>query len=156
VGAAAIISAYRHAWQRETPFEIYGAIAAHPFRYAAHQQASRKAQLNAAPSFVYMYKWRTPMLDNRPGTFHACDLAFAFDNAVRCDQYSGLNPDALRLSRHIASAWVAFARSGDPNHVDLPHWPAHVGDHRAIMIFDSVCAVRHGLEADGLELVARS
>jgi para-nitrobenzyl esterase len=151
--SGAIIAAYRKAWPGATPFEIFAAIAAQPFRYAAHQQAARKARLGAAPSFVYVYKWRTPMLDDRPGTFHACDLAFAFDNAVRCDQYSGLAPQALAMGKTIAGAWVAFARHGDPNHPGLPHWPAHAGDQGATMVFDNVCGVKHGLEAEGLELV---
>jgi para-nitrobenzyl esterase len=151
--SGAIIAAYRGTWPGATPFEIFAAIAAQPFRYAAHQQVARKARLGAAPSFVYVYKWRTPMLDDRPGTFHACDLAFAFDNAVRCDQYSGLTPQALAMGKTIAGAWVAFARHGDPNHPGLPHWPAHAGDQGATMVFDNVCSVKHGLEAEGLELV---
>jgi para-nitrobenzyl esterase len=151
--ADAIIAAYRKAWPGATPFEIYGAIAAQPFRYAAHQHAARKARLGAAPSFVYLYKWRTPMLDDRPGTFHACDLAFSFDNAVRCDQYSGLRPESLAMARKVADAWVAFARHGDPSHPGLPHWPAHAGEMGATMIFDAVCEARDGVEADGLELV---
>ena len=57
---------------------------------AAYEQAARKAALKAAPSYVYIYRWRTPVLDDRPGAFHACDLAFSFDNAVRCDQYLSL------------------------------------------------------------------
>jgi para-nitrobenzyl esterase len=150
----AIIAAYRKTWPAATPFELYAAIAAHPFRYAAHKQAARKAQLGAAPSFVYLYKWRTPMLDDRPGTFHACDLPFTFDNAVRCDQYSGLRPEALAMARKIAGAWVAFARHGDPNHPGLPHWPAHAGDAGATMVFDNICEARNGVEAEGLEMVS--
>jgi para-nitrobenzyl esterase len=151
--AGAIIAAYRKSWPGSTPFEIFAAIAAQPFRYAAHQQAAGKARLGAAKSYVYVYKWRTPMLDDRPGTFHACDLAFTFDNAVRCEQYSGLTPQALTMARKIAGAWVAFARHGDPSHLGLPPWPAHAGDKGATMIFDTVCEVRNGVEAEGLELV---
>jgi len=151
----AIIAAYRRDWPDATAFEIYAAIAAEPFRRCAFEQAARKAALNAAPSFVYIYKWHTPMLDGRPGTFHACDLAFTFDNAVRCSQYSGLRPEALAMSKRIADAYVAFARSGDPNHSGLPHWPVHTRNG-ATMVFDNVCRVRRGLEAEGLALIGRA
>ena len=151
----AIIAAYRRDWPQATAFEIYGAIAAEGFRRPAFEQAARKAMLNAAPSYVYVYNWRTPMLDGRPGTFHASDLVFTFDNAVRCHQYSGLRPEALAMSKRISSAYVAFARTGNPNNPGLPHWPAHTRDG-ATMVFDNVCKVRQGLEAEGLRLIARS
>jgi len=154
--AKQIIVAYRRSWPTATPFEIYAAIAAHPFRYAAQQQALRKAALRAAPAFVYVYKWRTPMLDDRSGTFHACDLAFTFDNAVRCDQYSGLRLESLTMAKKIAGAWVAFARNGDPNHAGLPHWPAFAQEDSGTMVFNNHCEVRYGLESEGMALVARA
>ena len=153
--AAAIIAAYRRDYPHATPFGIYGAIAAEPFRRAAQEQAARKAALGAASAYVYLYAWRTPMLDDRPGTFHACDLAFTFDNAVRCDQYSGLRPEALQLAKRMSGAWVAFARTGNPNHPGLPHWPAYQRNG-ACMIFDNKCEVRAGVEAEGLALIAKS
>ena len=149
----AIIAAYRKDWPHATAFEIYGAIAAEGFRRPALEQAARKAMLNAAPSYVYLYNWHTPMLDGRPGTFHASDLVFTFDNAVRCSNYSGLRPEALAMSKRISSAYVAFARTGNPNHPGLPHWPAYTRDG-ATMVFDNVSTVRYGLEAEGLRLIA--
>ena len=151
----AIIAAYRKDWPNATAFEIYAAIAAEGFRRPALEQAARKATLNAAPSYVYVYNWRTPMLDGRPGTFHASDLVFTFDNAVRCSNYSGLRPEALAMSKRISGAYVAFARTGNPNHPGLPHWPAHTRDG-ATMVFDNVCTVRNGLEAEGLKLITGS
>jgi para-nitrobenzyl esterase len=41
----------------------------------------------------------------------------------------------------MSDAWIAFARHGDPNHVDLPDWPAYSLDERATMVFDDECAV---------------
>lgn len=151
----AIITAYRKSWPRASVQEIYSAIAAEPFRRAAYEQAARKSMLNAAPSYVYIYNWRTPMLDDRPGTFHACDIPFTFDNAAKCYNYSGERPEAFALSRRISSAWVAFARTGNPNHPDLPHWPAY-RRNGAAMVFDNVCEARNGIEAEGLELIAKA
>jgi para-nitrobenzyl esterase len=61
----------------------------------------------------------------------------------------------LALAKQISGAWVAFARSGNPNHPDLPHWPAYQRDGAAL-IFDNKCEVREGVEAEGLALIARS
>jgi para-nitrobenzyl esterase len=152
--AAAIIAAYRHEYPNATPFGIYGAIAAEPFRRCAFEQARRKAALNAAPTFVYIYSWRTPVLDDRPGTFHASDISFVFDNAEVCDHYSGMHPEALVLAKRMSAAWVNFARTGNPNHPGLPHWPAYVPGEGATMIFNSQCSVRDNPEQQGLALIA--
>ena len=41
----------------------------------------------------------------------------------------------------MSAAWVAFARTGNPNHKGLPKWAAFDGTRRATMIFDSECKV---------------
>jgi para-nitrobenzyl esterase len=154
--AGAIIAAYRHEYPTASPFGLFGAIAAEPFRRCAFEQAGRKAALGAAPSYVYVYSWRTPVLDDRPGTFHASDIAFVFDNAERCDHYSAMRPEALALAARISGAWVSFARSGDPNHPGLPHWPAYTPERGATMIFNDHCVVREAPEKAGLALIAAS
>ncbi len=150
-----IIDAYRRDYPEATPFDLYATIAAAPFRRAAVEQASRKAALGTAPAYSYVYCWRTPVLDGRPGPFHAAEIAFTFDNAEICDHYSGGTTEALVLSKQISTAWVNFARTGNPNHNGLPHWPAYTSEQRATMYFDTPCAVRNGPEGEGLRLIAR-
>lgn len=151
-----IIDAYRQDYPEATPFHLYAAIAAAPFRRAAVEQASRKAALGAAPAYSYIYSWRTPVLDGRPGPFHACEIAFTFDNAEICDHYSGGTKEAFTLSKQISTAWVNFARTGNPNHNGLPHWPTYTAEHRATLSFDTASAVRNDPEGEGLKLIAES
>ncbi len=154
--AKEIIDAYRRDYPKATPFDLYATIAAAPFRRPAFEQASRKAALGGAPAYSYVYSWRTPVLDSRPGSFHACEIAFTFDNAEICDHYSGGTSEAFLLSKQISSAWVNFARTGNPNHDGLPHWPAYTSEQRATMYFDTPCAVRNDPEGEGLRLMAKS
>jgi para-nitrobenzyl esterase len=154
--AEAIIRAYRLDYPKATPFGLYATIAASRLRVPAFAQAARKADLGAAPAYSYVYAWRTPVLDDRPGPFHACEIAFTFDNAEICDHYSAGSPAAFALSKQISTAWVNFARSGNPNHSGLPHWPAYTTNHRATMYFDTSCEVRNDAEGKGLGLIARS
>jgi para-nitrobenzyl esterase len=152
----AIIAAYRVDYPKATPFGLYATIAASRARVPAFAQAARKAELGAAPAYAYVYAWRTPVLDNRPGPFHACEIAFTFDNAEICDHYSAGSPEAFVLSKQISTAWVNFARTGDPNHSGLPHWPAYSTNTRATMYFDTSCEVRNDPEGKGLRLITQS
>ena len=154
--AEAIIAAYRRDYPKATPFGLHAAIATSRWRVPAFAQASRKATLGAAPAYAYVYSWRTPALDNRPGSFHACEISFVFDNAEICDHYSAGDPAAFTLSRQMSSAWVNFARTGNPNHNGLPHWPAYSEANRATMYFDAPCEVRNDPEGAGLKIIAQS
>jgi para-nitrobenzyl esterase len=151
-----IIDAYRRDYPKATPFGLYATIAAARVRRPAFEQAIRKAALGAAPAYSYVFSWRTPVLDDRPGPFHACEIAFTFDNAEICDHYSGGTPEAFVLSKQISTAWVNFARTGNPNHDGLPHWPTYTADHRATMYFETPCEVRNDPEGEGLRLMAQS
>jgi para-nitrobenzyl esterase len=154
--AKEIIDAYRRDYPEAMPFDLYATIAAASFRRPAFEQAARKAALGNAPAYSYVYCWRTPVLDGRPGPFHAAEIAFTFDNAEICDHYSGGTTEALVLSKQISTAWVNFARTGNPNHNGLPHWPAYTSEQRATMYFDTPCTVRNNPEAEGLKLIGQS
>jgi para-nitrobenzyl esterase len=152
----AIIAAYRQEYPDATPFGLYAAIATSRWRIPAFAQASRKAALGAAPAYAYIYSWRTPVLDNRPGSFHASEISFVFDNAEICDHYSAGDPGAFVLSKQMSTAWASFARTGNPNHNGMPHWPAYTADSRATMYFDTPCEVRNDPEGKGLKIISQS
>jgi para-nitrobenzyl esterase len=152
----AIIAAYRQEYPKATPFGLYATIATSRWRIPAFAQAARKAALNAAPAYAYIYSWRTPVLNDRPGSFHASEISFVFDNAEICDHYSAGDPSAFVLSKQMSTAWVSFARTGNPNHAGLPNWPAYTADGRATMYFDAPCAAHNDPEEKGLEIITHS
>ena len=152
----AIAEAYRREYPKESPFGIWAAVSAASTRQNAFTQAERKAALGEAPAYQYVFAWRTPVLDDRPGTFHSCELAFVFDNADLCVNFSGGGPEALAMSTRVSQAWVNFARNGNPNHKGLPDWPAYTADKRATMFFDNECTVKNDPEGEGLRRIQKT
>lgn len=99
-------------------------------------QAERKAAQGAAPVYVYLLAWETPVDGGRLRSHHALDLPLVFNNIESGRSMVGPGPEPLRVSDLMSSAWIAFARSGDPNTNGLPRWPPYDLESRATMIFN--------------------
>lgn len=135
------------------PVEILSYISAqNPMAYL---QASRKAAQNAAPAYLYMFAWHTPVLDGRPRSFHCSEIPFAFANTAKCENYTGDTDDARKLADKMARAWINFARYGNPNHKGLPMWPAFTDANGAMMVFNNKCKVRNDPDGDARKLLQR-
>ena len=70
---------------------------------------------------------------------HCMDIPFVFENVDRSTSVVGDGADRYGLADKMSSAWVAFARTGNPNHKGLPKWEPFIADKRATMIFNNEC-----------------
>jgi para-nitrobenzyl esterase len=150
-----VIAAYQKVFPKARPFEIAGLVTGtQAYRINAVRQAERKAAQNAAPVYMYWFGWQTPVLDGRPLAYHCQDLAFWFDNIDLAAQATGGGDDARELARTMSSAFVAFARTGNPSASAGPRWPAFSVSSRATMVFDnSGAAVRNDPDAEARRLL---
>jgi para-nitrobenzyl esterase len=139
--APTVIAAFRDRTPQAKPFDLWSRIAASGVRGSAIDQAKSKAARGAAPAFLYWFTWQTPILSGRPRAFHCSEIAFVFDNTDRCETMTGGGAQARTLAAKMCDAWVQFARTGDPNHERLPHWPAFSAETIPTMIFDTVSRV---------------
>ena len=92
--------------------------------------AERKAEQAAASVWMYMLTWETPVSRGRLRTPHALEIPLVFDNVEKARNFVGRGEEPQRLADQMSSAWLAFARSGDPG------WPAYDASGRATKIFD--------------------
>ncbi|MEO8113804.1 MAG: carboxylesterase family protein, partial [Phenylobacterium sp.] len=138
---AAAWPAYRAANPAAKPVEVLSRLVSAQFRAPAVEQARRKAAQGAAPAFLYRFDYQPAVLDGRARAFHCAELAYCFDNVDRCLNATGGAPEARALAAKIADAWIAFARTGNPNHRGLPHWPPVSVGQVPNMIFDAHCRV---------------
>jgi para-nitrobenzyl esterase len=81
------------------------------------------------------------VLDGRVRAFHCAEMAYALDNVDRCLNATGGTDEARALAAKMSAAWLAFARTGDPNHPGLPHWPPVTTQDTPNMLFDRACRV---------------
>jgi para-nitrobenzyl esterase len=140
--APVMIDLYRKINPGATPSDIYFLIAS-DLRYGAPTMlaAERRAALGKAPVYLYYFTWETPVLGGRLKTPHTMEIPFAFDNVKISARMTGGGADAIALADKVSDAWIAFARTGDPNTPKLPHWPAYDAKDRATMVINNVSKV---------------
>lgn len=154
-GAAAAPSVYA-AYERTRPGAgphdvLMDLITDELFRVPAVRLAEARAELGR-PVWAFQFDLPTPACEGRLGAAHCLELPFVFDNF---DQWShapfldGLDP-AVRdgLAHAMHQAWIAFVRTGDPNHSGLPRWQPYDTGTRTTMRFDSVVTALDDLAGD--------
>ena len=138
VDATAVIDGYRRLHPEiDAPNLYFEATTDHSvFGRGSFELADRKAEQGGAPVFQYYMTWRSPVENGKWGATHALDIGFVFDNVALSASMSGTGEKQQALADVMSEAWLAFARSGDPNHDNLLQWPRYDTETRATMIFD--------------------
>jgi para-nitrobenzyl esterase len=132
-----ILALYRQRYPQKSPFLIQAQVFTDAgFRRSAIIQAERKAALGKASAYMYLWNWESPGFGGKFGAVHGIDVAASF-HGVR-DTIMGVgSPGGKVMCDRLASAWVAFAKTGDPNNPQIPRWPSYDGATRATMVFDT-------------------
>jgi len=108
-------------------------------------EAQLKHQQN---TFNYLFTWESPGLDGNLGACHALEIAFVFNtlNLPGMEDFSGQGPEAELLSQKIMDAWIAFARTGNPNHEGLPEWQPYDSEKRTTMCLGKDCKIDNAVQ----------
>lgn len=133
----AMINLYRKDNLDATHSDIYFLIES-DYRYGAKTMkiAERRAALGKGPVYLYYFAWATPVQGGQLKSPHNIEWPFAFDNVEICTKLTGGGPEAMALADEVSDAWIAFARTGNPNTPKLPHWPVFTGADRATMVIN--------------------
>jgi para-nitrobenzyl esterase len=134
----AMIALYRKYSPEATPSDIFFLIES-DYRYGAKtlKIAERRAALGKGPVYLYYFAWETPVQNGQLRSPHNIEWPFAFDNVEICTKLTGAGPEAMALADKVSDAWIAFARTGNPNTPKLPHWPVFDAANRATMIINN-------------------
>jgi len=137
--AARTIALYRSHRPGATPADLAAIMAgdASELRRAAFTIAAAKHAQGRAPVYLYRFNWRSPMRGGKLRSMHGMELPFVFDHPDRISFLTGTGEDRHALARNMSAAWVAFARTGNPNHGGIPRWDAWTPSRWTTMVFDT-------------------
>jgi para-nitrobenzyl esterase len=85
---------------------------------------------------------------------HAIDIPFALNTVGALEQPS--QPDErARMADQMSEAWIAFGRSGNPQHGGIPAWPRYDLTTRPTMIFNLRSHVERDPDGDDIRELER-
>jgi para-nitrobenzyl esterase len=127
---------YREQFPTKSAFLLYAQIITDAgFRRFAHAQAEAKAARQCAAVYTYLWEWTCPAFDGKFGAVHAMDVAASMHNERDAILGSG-STDASGMCNALASALIAFAKTGNPNNSQIPQWPRFDASQRSTLVFD--------------------
>ena len=151
-------------------YDVYKGIfpAASPFRISAAaramgrmrgfcvKMAQKRAALGSAPSYNYWFQWQSPNFGGLGMSHHTLEMPLVFQNSDEAPEFTGAGDDARELGMKMTDAWLAFARSGDPNTAALPAWQPATSTKANAVVFDTACRPDPESDAAAIELFWKS
>ncbi|THD56401.1 carboxylesterase family protein [Phenylobacterium sp.] len=129
--AGPLVAALRAAYPDYNPTHLASGVGTAVGMWAGSiKLAERKAAQKAAPVWMYMLTWETPVAKGRLRTPHALEIPLVFDNVEKARNFVGRGDEPQVVADQMSDAWLAFARTGDPG------WPAYDARTRATKLFD--------------------
>ncbi|WP_418825719.1 carboxylesterase/lipase family protein [Phocaeicola sp.] len=125
------------------------------FRPTAIEQGNWKAAQHAAPVYMYQFAWESPIMDGILRSTHCMEIAFVFDNIARCASMTGGGKDAQALADKMSSAWIQFARTGNPSVEGLPVWEPYTAEKGATMIFNNQSEIRYNHDKELMQFISK-
>ena len=105
-----------------------------------------KSQGEHAPVYSYLHASVYDFNNGMPA-WHNCDIPYAFANGDRIP-YCHATENAEALCSLIPAAFVAFAKTGNPNADGLPFWAPATEEEVPTMIFDQTFEVKTGHDTE--------
>ena len=114
---------------------------------------SHKAE-QSTPVYAYLFSWESPLMNGAITAYHTAEIPFVFSNIDKAASRIGGGREAEILQDKMSTAWINFARHGNPNHAGLPEWQPYNRENGATMIFDNSVRLTHKHDAPLIQLLA--
>jgi para-nitrobenzyl esterase len=133
-----VVAFYRQTYPNYSPADVFFAAstAGRSWKAAIIQDEERAKA--GAPAYAYQVNWRSPIQGGIFGAPHTIDIGLVFGTLDAKGSIVGTGPDSVAMSSTMSDAFIAFARTGDPNGGSLPKWEPYTLPRRQTMVFDTV------------------
>jgi para-nitrobenzyl esterase len=126
------------------------------FFHGTARAVARAVSSRGVPVFLYNFSRTLPAPSVRGrslGAAHSSEVRYVFStlNAAGALTADFVDQDHA-LSRAMSSAWVQFARTGDPNRAELPTWPRYETSTDRHLDFGAEIRAGSGLHARSLDV----
>ncbi len=100
------------------------------------------AQTSRAPTYAYLFDWKSPGMNGALGSCHALELPFVFGTHALAPDFAGAGPAADAFAEATMDTWLAFARTGNPanDSAEAPSWDSET---KPIMVLGDNVRVEH-------------
>ena len=141
-----IVSAYKQKFPTAKPVEIWALILSN--RKNAVATADAKSKNGKAPVYVSWFGWQPPLFDGRMRAFHCIDICFWFYNTDLMFTHTGGGKRPRALSSKMASSFIQFVKTGNPNGGGLPEWLPYSAEKGETMILDDLCLLQNNPDGE--------
>ncbi len=134
-----LIALYRAGRPKDSAGDLAAVVAGDTsiLRQAWYTIAERKFSQGRAPVYLYSFNWRSPVRGGKLRCMHCMELPFVFDHPDLIQFMTGTGRDRYELAKNMSEAWVAFARTGNPNHAGIPRWEPWNPERWPTMVFNT-------------------
>jgi para-nitrobenzyl esterase len=116
--------------------------------------AERKADQEAAPVYVYSFERHSPVQHGKLRATHTLEIGYVFDNIRGSPIIGPATASEQTLADRLSATWVAFARTGDPNHAGIPYWGPYDRRTRGVMSINREFRFIHDPHRNAREAIA--
>ncbi len=92
--------------------------------------------LAGTPAYAYQVDWPSPLGNGHRRAQHMIDIPLAFDNTDKTGAITGNGEEARAMAAIMSETFIAFARTGKPDHRDFPVWKPYTMAKRETMVFN--------------------
>ncbi len=133
--ADALVAELKRAKPNATETELIADLFTATWAFSGSVTIAQRKSHQEAPVYAYMLEWQTPVVGGvLRATFNTVESARAFVGP-------GEAPQVIADQMH--AAWIAFAKTGNPNTPGLPDWPPYDRTGRATMMFNLESRIEH-------------
>ncbi|HSS20480.1 MAG TPA: carboxylesterase/lipase family protein [Pyrinomonadaceae bacterium] len=130
-----VVAEYRRLYPKYSPTEVFFAAttAGRSWRGAVIEAEERAK--SGSPAYAYQLDWASPREGGKFGAPHASDIQLVFDN-INQPGATAIGPQAQLMADQMSETFIAFARTGNPNNKQIPHWEPYSLPRRQTMVFN--------------------